>query len=229
MPYAVRSGSGPAGCATMPRNSANPAGTSLTDQALTMRDFRSAQARCREFLSNGMKIAYGSMRVRRHGTGAFGKRPVILGKARFRFHGTVRIGDMFMAEGMMAGVTITVARDAVLSIGNSCYMNIGSSIEVHHEVRIGDHALLAPFASIVDDDRHEAEPGSSRPKGPVIVGNNVWLGRNAVVLPGVTIGDGSVIGANSVVSRDIPPNCFAAGAPARVIRKLEIPEGWVRW
>jgi acetyltransferase-like isoleucine patch superfamily enzyme len=122
-----------------------------------------------------------------------------------------------------------VARDAVLSMGNGCYMNAGSSIEVHHEVRIGDHALIAPFASIVDDDRHEAEPGSSRAKGPIVLGNNVWLGRNVAVLPGITIGDGSVIGANSVVSRDIPPNCFAAGAPARVIRKLEIPEGWVRW
>jgi acetyltransferase-like isoleucine patch superfamily enzyme len=194
-----------------------------------MRDFRSAQARCREFLLNGIKIAYGSMRVRRHGAAAFGKQPVILGKARFRFRGTVHIGDKFMAEGMMAGVTIMVARDAVLSMGNGCYMNAGSSIEVHHEVRIGDHALIAPFASIVDDDRHEAEPGSSRAKGPIVLGNNVWLGRNVAVLPGITIGDGSVIGANSVVSRDIPPNCFAAGAPARVIRKLEIPEGWVRW
>jgi len=194
-----------------------------------MQDFQSARARCREFLLNGIKIAYGSMRVRRYQADAFGKRPVILGKVRFRFRGTVRIGDKFMVEGMAAGVTIKVARDAVLSMGNGCYMNTGSSIEVYNEVRIGDHALIAPFASIVDDDRHEVEPGSSRTKGPIIVGNNVWLGRNVAVLPGITIGDGSVIGANSVVSRDIPPNCFAAGAPARVIRKLEIPEGWVRW
>jgi len=194
-----------------------------------MRDFRSAQARCREFLLNGIKIAYGSMRVRRYRAGTFGKQPVILGKVQFRFRGTVHIGDKFMADGIAAGVTIKVARDAVLSMGNGCYMNTGSAIEVYHEVRIGDHALIAPFASIFDDDRHEAEPGSSRAKGPVIVGNNVWLGRNVAVLPGITIGDGSVIGANSVVTRDIPSNCFAAGAPARVIRKLEIPEGWVRW
>jgi acetyltransferase-like isoleucine patch superfamily enzyme len=154
---------------------------------------------------------------------------VILGKVRFRFHGTVHIGDEFMVEGMSAAVTITVARDGVLSMGNGCYMNTGSSIEAYNEVRIGDHVLTAPFVSIIDDDRHEVEPGWISAKGPITVGNNVWLGRNVAVLPGITIGDGSVIGANSVVSRDIPPGCFAAGAPARVIRKLDIPEGWGRW
>jgi maltose O-acetyltransferase len=61
-----------------------------------------------------------------------------------------------------------------------------------------------------------------------VVGSNVWLGRSVAVMPGVTIGDGSVIGANSVVTRDIPPGSFAAGAPAQVIRKLGIPDGWVR-
>ena len=60
------------------------------------------------------------------------------------------------------------------------------------------------------------------------MGNNVWLGRNAAVLPGVTIGDGAVIGANSVVTKSIPPNSFAAGAPAQVLRKLDIPDGWLR-
>ena len=65
-------------------------------------------------------------------------------------------------------------------------------------------------------------------KGPTIVGNNVWLGRNVAVLPGVTIGDSAVIGANSVVTKSIPPNSFAAGAPAQVLRKLDIPEGWLR-
>jgi acetyltransferase-like isoleucine patch superfamily enzyme len=194
-----------------------------------MEDLHPAQLTFREHLLNGIKIAYGSTRVRRYRPHAFGKKPVILGKVLFRFHGTVHIGDNFMVEGMTAGVTIKVARGAVLSIGDGCYMNTGSSIEVHNEVRIGDHALIAPFASIVDDDRHEVEPGSKPTKGPVTVGDNVWLGRNVAVLPGVTIGDGSVIGANSVVSRDIPPGCFAAGVPARVIRKLDLPEGWVRW
>ena len=117
---------------------------------------------------------------------------------------------------------------ATLSIGDDLYMNAGTSIEVWHDVRIGSNCLFGPFASVIDDDRHEVEPGAILHKGPTILGNNVWLGRSAAVMPGVTVGDGSVIGANSVVTRDIPPNSFAAGAPARVIRKLELPDGWVR-
>jgi maltose O-acetyltransferase len=107
-------------------------------------------------------------------------------------------------------------------------MNSGTSIEAYHELTIGNDVLIGPFASIIDDDRHQAEPGSSQYKGPTVVGNNVWLGRNAAVLPGVTIGDGAVIGANSVVTKSIPANSFAAGAPAQVLRKLDIPDGWMR-
>jgi maltose O-acetyltransferase len=171
----------------------------------------------------------GWIRARLAGADSFGERPVIIGKARFRFRGTVHIGDRFRADGLLATVSVLVMNsDAHLSIGHDVYMNAGASIEVWREIMIGSNVLMGPFASIIDDDRHEVEPGTARHKGPTIVGNNVWLGRNAVVLPGVTIGDGSVIGANSVVTRDIPPNSFAAGAPARVLRKLEIPDGWVR-
>jgi len=55
---------------------------------------------------------------------------------------------------------------------------------------------------------------------PVTIGNNVWLGAGAIVLPGVTIGDGSVIGAGSVVTKDVPSNVLAFGAPCRVIRSV---------
>jgi maltose O-acetyltransferase len=153
---------------------------------------------------------------------------VILGKVSFRLDGSASFGDWFAAEGLVVAIKISVAKTATLSIGNHVYMNAGTSIEAWHDVQIGDHVLMAPFASIIDDDRHEVEPGTVLYKGPTIVGNNVWLGRNAAVMPGVTIGDGSVIGVNSVVTRNIPPNSFAAGAPARIIRKLEMPDGWVR-
>ena len=56
-------------------------------------------------------------------------------------------------------------------------------------------------------------------KGDTVVGNDVWIGQNVTVMPGVHIGDGVIIGANSVVAKDIPPYCIAAGNPCRVIRK----------
>jgi acetyltransferase-like isoleucine patch superfamily enzyme len=57
-------------------------------------------------------------------------------------------------------------------------------------------------------------------KGPVKIGNNVWLGNNVCVMPGVTIGDGAIIGANAVVTHDIPPYSVAGGIPAKVIKQL---------
>lgn len=193
-----------------------------------MQEVKTGWARRRQFVSNTAKTGYGTLRALRYGPRVFGRRPLILGRVNFMFEGTARIGDRFICEGTIAGVMINVYQNGVLTIGEGVYMNAGSSIEVFHEVRIGDHVLIAPFTSLIDDDAHQLEPGTPQGKGPVIVGNNVWLGRHVSVMPGVTIGDNSVIGANSVVTRDIPPDCFAAGVPARVIRKLEIPEGWWR-
>lgn len=174
-----------------------------------------------------MRRCRGYIRLRISGANKIGKSPLLIGKAHFQLRGTTHIGDKFMVEGLVA-VTIKVGPGASLSIGDRVYMNAGTSIEAYHELIIGNDVLIGPFASIIDDDRHEVEPGSVRYKGPTVVGNNVWLGRNVAVLPGVTISDGAVIGANSVVTRSIPPNSFAAGAPARVLSKLDIPEGWRR-
>jgi maltose O-acetyltransferase len=173
------------------------------------------------------RLCRGYAQVRLAGASEVGKRPQIIGKANLQLRGITRIGDQFMIEGTVT-VLIKVAPSAYLSIGDNVYMNSGTSIEAYHEVIIGNNVLMAPFVSIIDDDCHQAEPDSTPYKGPTIVGSNVWLGRNVVVLPGATIGDGAVIGANSVVTGSIPPNTFAAGSPAQVLRKLEIPDGWVR-
>jgi acetyltransferase-like isoleucine patch superfamily enzyme len=171
---------------------------------------------------------WGALRARLLTGASFGPRPVLMGKLRFQFAGTATFGARFGVDGRWVPVAIFVDRGAALSIGADCFLMAGVSIEVRHEVRIGSDCLFAAFSSIIDDDRHEIEPGANLYKGPTILGDNVWLGRGAAVMPGVTVGDGSVIGANSVVTRDIPPNSFAAGTPAKVIRKLELPDGWVR-
>jgi acetyltransferase-like isoleucine patch superfamily enzyme len=135
-------------------------------------------------------------------------------------------GHRFTATGEAAAVRIAVSEGGRLTVGDDTAVNGGVSIEVWHDVRIGNKVTMAPYVSIIDDDRHEVEPGTPLYKGPTVIGDNVWLAAHVIVLPGVTIGSGSVIGGHSVVSRDIPPNCFAAGAPARVIRSLNIPDGW---
>lgn len=173
------------------------------------------------------RFLHGVLKAKTSGA-AFGKRPLMRGKICFDVKGQAVFGNNLFFNGLLAGVNITVTKGAILTVGDRFFMNFGTSIEACSEIHIGNNVMLAPYASITDDNQHETEPGAITYKGPVIIGNNVWIGRNVVVTPGVSIGDGSVIGANSVVSRDIPPNSFAAGAPARVIRKLEIPDGWVR-
>ncbi|MEI8341516.1 MAG: acyltransferase, partial [Verrucomicrobiota bacterium] len=93
-------------------------------------------------------------------------------------------------------------------------------------VQIGRHVLIASNVLICDSD-HVVEPGGipvtvngkfvSR---PVRVEDNCWIGQNAVILKGVTVGHDSIIGANSVVTRDVPPCSIAAGNPARVVKSL---------
>jgi maltose O-acetyltransferase len=156
----------------------------------------------------------------------FGRHPNIRGRVKFYIRGEAVFGDRFTALGDTAAVRISVSDGARLTVGDLVAMNCGVSIEVWHDVRIGDKVMLAPNVSIIDDNRHEIEPGAALHNGPTVIGDNVWLAANVTVLPGVTVGSGSVIGGNSLVSRDIPPNSFAAGSPAKVIKSINVPDGW---
>ncbi|RYG64550.1 sugar O-acetyltransferase [bacterium] len=108
-------------------------------------------------------------------------------------------------------------------LGQNFYANFGVVMLDCAEIRIGENVLLAPNVQIYTA-YHPLSP-EERLTGrelaaPITIGNNVWIGGNAIVLPGVTIGDNSVIGAGSVVTKDVPANVVAAGNPCRVIREL---------
>ena len=156
----------------------------------------------------------------------FGRLPNIRGKVKFHIRGEAVFGERFTALGDPLAVRIAVADGARLTIGDHVAMNCGISMDVRHEVRIGSKVMIAPNVTIVDDNRHELEPGAPLTSGPVIIGDNVWIAGNCTILSGVTIGSGSVIAGHSVVTRDIPPNSLAGGSPARVIKSLNVPDGW---
>ena len=116
--------------------------------------------------------------------------------------------------------------------GNNCEVNMNCTFLDDNEIRIGNNALIAPNVQIYTafhptnaSDRfgESKEDGSfefcKTQTAPVIIGNNVWIGGGAIILPGVTIGNNVVIGAGSVVTKNIPDNVIAVGSPCRVVRR----------
>src|ERR1019366_4665593 len=115
--------------------------------------------------------------------------------------------------------------------GSGCFLNLGVMVASMALVEIGDHCMFANGCFISDAAHRFDDPELPVPwqgfttKGPTRVGDNVWCGAGVVITSGVTVGRRSVIGANSVVTQDIPPYSIAAGAPARVIRSIPRPDG----
>ncbi len=112
---------------------------------------------------------------------------------------------------------------AHVHFGNNVYANFNLTLVDDTDIYVGDKVMFAPNVTVATAG-HPINPElryqAMQYNIPVHIGNNVWIGANAVVLPGVTIGDNSVIGAGSVVTKDIPANVVAVGNPCRVIREI---------
>jgi acetyltransferase-like isoleucine patch superfamily enzyme len=110
-----------------------------------------------------------------------------------------------------------------IDIGDYCLVCPGVRLDSACRIEIGSNTMLASSAYITDADWHDLYD-RSQPIGrcgPVVLGDNVWIGDSAIVCKGVTIGENSIIGAGAVVASDIPANVIAAGNPARVLRELD--------
>jgi acetyltransferase-like isoleucine patch superfamily enzyme len=145
-------------------------------------------------------------------------------KPRIRNAGTMRIGRDFWAGGRVTRVQLATKPSGTLVIGDRVGMNEGVAIMAVREITIGDYTLIGDHVAIHDTDFHEIAPGIPVKTAPVHIGRNVWIGRNAIVLSGVTIGANAIVAAGAVVTADVPPNTLAGGNPARVIRELNIPD-----
>lgn len=117
-----------------------------------------------------------------------------------------------------------------IHIGNHCNIGEHSHITACHSITIGDNLLTGRYVYISDNAHGEAVasqlniPPALRPlyvKGPVVIGNNVWIGESARILSGVTVGDGAIIGANAVVTHDVPSGAVVGGVPAKVIKMMK--------
>jgi acetyltransferase-like isoleucine patch superfamily enzyme len=110
-----------------------------------------------------------------------------------------------------------------IKIGKYCLLSAGVRISAATEIIIGDNCMMAQRVYITDADWHDIYDRSMfiGKSAAVRIGNNVWIGDSAIVCKGVFIGDNSVIGAGSVVVKDIPPNVMAAGNPAVVLKQLD--------
>lgn len=121
-----------------------------------------------------------------------------------------------------------VADNASLRIGRHTFVGRGVEFDVMCDVSVGPHSLIAPGCFITDhvhgiraDVRVDQQPCVAN---SVTIGSDVWLGTGTVVLPGVNIGDGAVVGANSVVTSDVSPYTVVTGAPARFLRNRSVEE-----
>ena len=137
-------------------------------------------------------------------------------------HGRIEIGERVRIEARTIPVELVAWRGGKLSVGEGTYLNYGVSLSAHREVRIGKNCLIGNYSVVMDSDYHDladrTRPGEA---APVVIEDDVWLGLRTTVLKGVTIGRGSIVGAGSVVTQDIPPRSLAFGVPAKVVRSLE--------
>ena len=108
-------------------------------------------------------------------------------------------------------------------LGSHVYVNYNLTLVDDTHIYIGDHVMIAPNV-VIATGTHPIHPGLRRKEAqynlPVHIQDNVWLGAGCLVMPGVTIGENSVIGAGSVVTKDIPANVVAVGNPCRVLRDI---------
>jgi len=138
--------------------------------------------------------------------------------------GYLEIGHLVRVWSSINRARFSVRKGAKLTIGDNCRIN-GALLSVGNEVHIGNNCRIAPFVHILDGDFHdlldrEAEGRSS----PIVLEDDVWLTTRCMVLKGVRIGQGAVVAAGAIVTKDVPPYTVVAGVPARIIKKIKRPE-----
>jgi acetyltransferase-like isoleucine patch superfamily enzyme len=133
----------------------------------------------------------------------------------YRRHGSLQIGERtHLWPDVKISIVGTAAKRASVIIGKRS--SIGDRTQIHacERVTIGDRVLISWDVTILENNYH------ANSRGPVTIENDVWIGCHAIILSGVTIGTGAVVGAGSVVTKNVPANTIVGGNPARVLREI---------
>lgn len=157
--------------------------------------------------------------------------------------GTITIGRKSAIRG-----SLEIQREAgTISVGEECYIGDGTRIWSALKIDIGNRVLIAHNCNIFDNDTHPTDAMerredatnaiwhgkrlnySSLQSGPIIIENDAWICCNSTILKGVRIGEGSIIAAGSVVTKDVPANVVVGGNPARVLKKIERSNNEVKY
>lgn len=142
------------------------------------------------------------------------KKDPFIGNLEMGKNSEINVTDTFFIH---SGCDVMVFENAKLNLGSG-YINRYCKIRCYEEITIGNNVAISENFTIWDNDAHSII-SRSKSKSPIVIGNKVWIGTNVTVLKGVTIGDGCIIAAGSVVTKNIPAKCLAAGIPAKVIKE----------
>jgi len=134
-----------------------------------------------------------------------------------------RIGsDVFILMGQYVQMAGARSSGRKVSIGNGTVINQGCLLYTTGGLVIGEHVSISAGTWLVTGSHDINDPLFPAYYKPIIIGDSVWIGMRATVLPGVTIGEGAVIMAGAMVTRDVPPYAIAGGVPARVVKQREV-------
>lgn len=133
-------------------------------------------------------------------------------------NGSISIGDRSVLHKNVKLSAWGTEGNAQIHIGSRTYIGDRTEIHAGKNVTIGDNCDISWDVTILDRDYHKLGTATEEFR-PVSIGNRVWIGCHAIILKGVHVGDGAVIAAGSVVTKDVPPRALVAGNPARVIRE----------
>ncbi len=150
-----------------------------------------------------------------------GKMVTVRGWPQIVANGKIKIGNNVKIWSNLGTTQISAGDNAIIEIGDGTFINTSTIISARKHIKIGRNCQIANQVILMDDDFHGLTDRSKSPDPePIVLGDNVWLATRSTILKGVHIGEGAVVAAGAVVTRDVPPYTLVGGVPARIIKHL---------